>query len=63
MPRSGDPNGTGLPHWPALDLQQRQTLVFDSPESRLAADPGGDDLRAMSAFLLRPGSALSFRAD
>jgi len=29
--RSGDPNGPGLPRWPAYDTQDRATLIFNVP--------------------------------
>ena len=32
--KTGDPNGGGLPIWPAYNLEQRQSLVMDR-ESRI----------------------------
>jgi para-nitrobenzyl esterase len=36
--RTGDPNTTGLPKWPAYDAERRATMVFDT-ESRVVEDP------------------------
>ena len=44
--RSGNPNVPGLPHWPAYDEKQRQTMVLDL-ESRAVADPDGAEREAM----------------
>ncbi len=38
--RTGNPNASGLPEWPAFDLQSRATLIVDSP-CRIENDPGG----------------------
>jgi len=38
--RTGNPNTSSLPNWPAYDLTQRQTMVFDNV-SRLENDPRG----------------------
>lgn len=38
--RSGDPNGGGLPAWPAYERTQRQTMLIDHA-SRVVDDPGG----------------------
>ncbi|CAD0300134.1 carboxylesterase/lipase family protein [Xanthomonas hortorum] len=40
--RSGDPNHRGLPRWRQYSLQQRETLLFDTP-SRLDHDPRGGE--------------------
>ncbi|APP86736.1 carboxylesterase [Xanthomonas hortorum pv. gardneri] len=40
--RSGDPNHRGLPRWRQYSLQQRETLLFDTP-SRLGHDPRGGE--------------------
>ena len=36
--RTGDPNGNGLPEWPAYDKEKRATMIFDAP-CRVEADP------------------------
>jgi para-nitrobenzyl esterase len=36
--RSGNPNGKGLPHWPAYDPEQRATMLFNVP-CRVENDP------------------------
>jgi len=38
--RTGDPNGGGLPAWPAYDRARRQTLLIDRTPS-VVDDPGG----------------------
>ena len=46
--RSGDPNTPAIPHWPAYDLEQRATLVFDD-ETRLAPDHRGRERELFAA--------------
>ncbi len=61
--RTGNPNGDGLPAWPAYDLERRATMRLDL-EPRVVADPNGDDRRTMAEFPhFLPGSAITFRAD
>ena len=36
--RTGNPNHSGLPHWPQFDLRNRAALIFDNPIS-VADDP------------------------
>jgi len=36
--RTGDPNGDGLPHWPAYDKENRSTMLFNVP-CRVENDP------------------------
>lgn len=42
--RTGDPNTTGLPPWPAFDLKRRATMLFDR-YTRLEDDPRGRERR------------------
>jgi para-nitrobenzyl esterase len=50
--RTGDPNHSGLPKWPAYDTTRRSTMFFDAPECVVGSDParaervvmGGDQL-------------------
>ncbi|MBX9616928.1 MAG: carboxylesterase family protein [Caulobacteraceae bacterium] len=37
--RTGDPNGDGLPHWPAFDRSSQRVLVFDDAGARAGAVP------------------------
>jgi para-nitrobenzyl esterase len=46
--RSGDPNGRGLPRWPAFDAERRATMVFDTA-SAVADDPLRAERLAMFA--------------
>jgi para-nitrobenzyl esterase len=50
--RSGNPNVSSLPHWPAYDTTSRATMVFND-ECKEENDPGRDERIAMSA--LPPG--------
>jgi carboxylesterase type B len=29
---AGNPDITGLPHWPAYDLESRATMIFNDPD-------------------------------
>ncbi len=61
--RTGDPNGEGLPAWPAYDLARRATMRLDL-EPGVVFDPAGDDRRTMAGFPhFLPGSPITFRAD
>ena len=42
--RTGDPNHSSLPHWPAYDLEHRSTMLFDAT-SRVEDDPRGAERR------------------
>ena len=54
--RTGDPNTTGLPAWPAFDLQRRATMVFDR-ESRVVDDPRGRERRLFGQVpYVQPGT-------
>lgn len=58
--RSGDPNNHALPHWPAFDLKQRATMVFND-ECAVMDDPYGDERRALEKLREKygPGSLFS----
>ncbi len=43
--RTGNPDHEGIPHWPAYELEQRPTMVFNL-ESRIAPDFGGIEREA-----------------
>jgi para-nitrobenzyl esterase len=47
--RSGNPNHSGLPVWPAYDARDRQTMIFDT-ECRIASDPTREDRLAFKAI-------------
>ncbi|MBN1601312.1 MAG: carboxylesterase/lipase family protein [Chitinispirillaceae bacterium] len=40
--RSGNPNHNGLPNWPAYDLKDRSTMVFDK-ECKMVKDQGKEE--------------------
>jgi para-nitrobenzyl esterase len=45
---TGNPNHPGLPIWPAYDLEQRNTMIWDSAphiEPHVESDPRGDERR------------------
>jgi para-nitrobenzyl esterase len=37
--RHGNPNGRGLPNWPAYSTSERATMIFDVPTSQAVSDP------------------------
>jgi para-nitrobenzyl esterase len=39
--KTGDPNTSAIPHWPAYDAQSRATMIFDTT-TRVENDPGRD---------------------
>ncbi|HEY0164032.1 MAG TPA: carboxylesterase family protein, partial [Sphingomicrobium sp.] len=39
--RNGNPNHSGIPNWPAFDLQRRATMIFDN-KSRVESAPDRD---------------------
>jgi len=46
--RTGDPNHSGLPHWPAYTATTRATMLFDSP-CTIKNDPEGAGLRLIAS--------------
>ncbi|HEV8394824.1 MAG TPA: carboxylesterase/lipase family protein [Vicinamibacterales bacterium] len=54
--RRGDPNHSGLPHWPVYDLPRRSTMVFDET-TRVVDDPRGDERRLFQQVpYVQPGT-------
>ncbi|MBB3357393.1 MULTISPECIES: carboxylesterase/lipase family protein [unclassified Novosphingobium] len=47
--RHGDPNGAGVPHWPAYRLPQRETMVF-AALSGARADPLGAEQALIARY-------------
>jgi para-nitrobenzyl esterase len=48
--RSGNPNHKGLPAWAAYNADQRATMIFNTPESKVVSDPSGEERRALGAI-------------
>ncbi len=46
----GDPNGDGLPPWPAYETQRRPVMDF-GPVRRVLDDPRGDERRVWEGLL------------
>jgi para-nitrobenzyl esterase len=53
--RTGSPNQDGLPAWPAYSIDQRTTMIYDTPGGMAVNDPDGDELRMLRK---RPSGAL-----
>ncbi|MGZ4703614.1 MAG: carboxylesterase/lipase family protein [Acidimicrobiales bacterium] len=51
--RSGDPGHDAIPDWPAYDLDQRATMIFDRGGSRLEHDPRAADRLAWDGMAVR----------
>ncbi|MDX6457123.1 MAG: para-nitrobenzyl esterase [Acidobacteriaceae bacterium] len=45
--RTGNPNHSGLPQWPAYETQSKATMIFDSP-CRVKNNPEGTGLRLIA---------------
>jgi para-nitrobenzyl esterase len=45
--RTGNPNHSGLPHWPAYSADKRAAIIFDTPCS-VRNDPEGEGLRMIA---------------
>jgi len=53
---TGNPNHPGLPAWPAYDLKQRNTMIWDNPP-RIEQDPRGEERRyAAGSPYRQPGT-------
>ena len=54
--RTGDPNTSGLPNWPAFDLTRRATMLFDR-DTRVEDDPRGRERRLFGQVpYVQPGT-------
>ena len=53
--RTGSPNGTNLPQWPAYTLENRATMVYDLPGGQAAHHPEQRELDLLAAY---PGGFL-----
>ncbi|PWT72489.1 MAG: esterase [Bacteroidetes bacterium] len=54
--KTGDPNGNGLPEWPAFDPVNSKVIVFDN-ESKIQRLPGKDRLDLLYEFYIKNGIA------
>jgi len=45
--RTGNPNHSGLPHWPAYDAEKRATMIFDAP-CNVRNGPESEGLRLLA---------------
>lgn len=52
--RTGDPNHSGLAHWPAFNNTARATMIFNN-ECRAVNDPYGEEQRMLRALMVPPG--------
>ena len=53
---TGNPNHPGLPFWPAYDLKQRNTMIWENPP-RIVSDPRGEERRfAAGSPYRQPGT-------
>jgi para-nitrobenzyl esterase len=48
--RTGNPNHTGLPHWPAFSNQERATMIFND-ECKVVNDPNGEERKMLRSLL------------
>jgi para-nitrobenzyl esterase len=47
--RTGNPDASGLPHWPAYDTTSRATMIFND-RCEVVDDPGKDERLAITAL-------------
>ena len=52
---SGDPNHSGLPHWPSFNNSQRATMIFNN-QCNAVNDPYGEGQRMLRALLRPPAT-------
>lgn len=53
---TGNPNHPGLPAWPAYDLKERDTMIWDNPP-QIVSDPRGEERRyAAGSPYRQPGT-------
>ena len=48
--RTGNPNHSGLPQWPAFDAGKRSTMIFDST-CAVKDDPDGEEMKALDGSM------------
>jgi len=48
--RTGNPNHSGLPRWPAFNSDKRSTMMFDNT-CAVKDDPDGEELKALDASM------------
>jgi para-nitrobenzyl esterase len=66
--KTGDPNGEGLPQWPAFQRSSENLLLIDGADAHLASVPDDDGLRAIDwlyegvRFLLKYGVVIAASA-
>ena len=48
--RTGNPSHKGLPNWAAFKADQRATMIFNTPESKVVNDPSGEERRVLTAI-------------
>jgi para-nitrobenzyl esterase len=56
--RNGDPNHSGLPHWPAYDAAKIPTMIFDT-KCVMENDPDGEVLKAIVEALAQTTNGLN----
>ncbi|HEX5285260.1 MAG TPA: carboxylesterase family protein [Bryocella sp.] len=54
--KAGDPNHAGLPHWPAYDLRQRATMIWNTPYHVIDDPRKSERELAAQAHYRQPGT-------